>query len=152
MVSLCGDSIVQADVNLKLPRAGKDLYQNCSIREDAPWNLQQIQDAGNHLQLALEELNTLDKGYEFKYEEASSHVSALIFNLLFLTFFRNATEVDQLLTRIMGSLSRSRSAIVNPKKRSLDELHSCRQVVSNYVSFSIRNLRLPLIWTLISGD
>ena len=66
MVSLSGDSIVQADINLKLPRAGKDLYQNCSIREDAPWNLQQIQDAGNHLQLALEELNTLDKDYEFK--------------------------------------------------------------------------------------
>ena len=46
VVTLTGDCISHADINLKLPRSGKDLYQNTSIREDAPWRLQQVQDAG----------------------------------------------------------------------------------------------------------
>ena len=35
---------------------GKDLYHNPAVREDAPWRLQQIQDAANHLQLAMNAL------------------------------------------------------------------------------------------------
>ena len=51
VVTLTGDKITQADINLKLPRPSghKDFYQNTSIREDAPWGLQQIQDCSNHL-------------------------------------------------------------------------------------------------------
>ena len=41
VVTLGGDVISHADINLKLPRpaGGKDLYANTSIREDAPWQL-----------------------------------------------------------------------------------------------------------------
>jgi len=106
VVTLTGDCISHADINLKLPRSGKDLYQNTSIREDAPWRLQQVQDAGNHLQLAMAELGSVDKNYQFK----------------------SVTEVDKFLTRIMSSLQRSRTALVNPKKRTLEELHSSKQV------------------------
>lgn len=44
VVTLSGDVISNADINLKLPRpgGGKDLYANTSIREDAPWQLQQV--------------------------------------------------------------------------------------------------------------
>ena len=138
MVTLTGDCISHADINLKLPRSGKDLYQNTSIREDAPWRLQQVQDAGelfelkfsyelinqsslsligNHLQLAMAELGSVDKNYQFK----------------------SVTEVDKFLTRIMSSLQRSRTALVNPKKRTLEELHSSKQVVSylNITPFGI---------------
>ena len=46
VVTLSGDVISNADINLKLPRpaGGKDLYANTAIREDAPWQLQQVQD------------------------------------------------------------------------------------------------------------
>lgn len=48
VVTLLGDHISHGDINLKLPRqigsvvagsgaAGKDLYQNTTIREDSPW-------------------------------------------------------------------------------------------------------------------
>eukprot|EP00095_Tigriopus_kingsejongensis_P000876 maker-scaffold389_size186684-snap-gene-0.29 protein:Tk00876 transcript:maker-scaffold389_size186684-snap-gene-0.29-mRNA-1 annotation:"rogdi" len=108
VVTLNGDSISHADINLKLPRPGKDLYQNSTIREDAPWRLQQIQDAGNHLQLAINELNSVDPDYAFK----------------------SAEEVDSFLARVMGWLHKSRSALVNPRKRTLEELHNSKQLKS----------------------
>merc|ERR1712088_311225 len=42
--------------------------------------------------------------------------------------FQSVAEVDKFLTRIMSSLQRSRTALVNPKKRTLEELHSSKQV------------------------
>jgi hypothetical protein len=108
VVTLTGDSISHADINLKLPRSGKDLYQNTSVREDAPWRLQQIQDAGNHLQIAMTELGSVDKDYQFT----------------------SVSEVDHFLGRILSALQRSRTALVNPKKRTLEELHNSKQVVS----------------------
>ena len=46
--------VSHADINLKLPKGGKDFYQNTTIREDAPWGLQQVQDAANHLRMAMQ--------------------------------------------------------------------------------------------------
>ena len=43
--------------------------------------------------------------------------------------FQSVAEVDKFLTRIMSALQRSRTALVNPKKRTLEELHSSKQVV-----------------------
>ena len=66
-MTVTGGDICQADINLKLPRGGsKDLYHNTSVREDAPWRLQQVQDAGNHLQMAVTQLGTVDKDYRFR--------------------------------------------------------------------------------------
>ncbi|TRY78290.1 hypothetical protein TCAL_06891 [Tigriopus californicus] len=106
IVTLTGDAISQADINLKLPRPGKDLYQNTNVREDQPWRLQQIQDAGNHLQLAITEMGTIDDDYQFK----------------------SAEEVDRFLSRVMSYLQKSRSALVNPRKRTLEELHNSKQL------------------------
>ena len=86
-MTLSGEGISHADINLKLPRPGakvslridhtlmskkglkldlQDLYHNTTIREDAPWRLQQVQDAGNHLQMAVTELGALDHDCEFR--------------------------------------------------------------------------------------
>ena len=65
---MTGGDVSHADINLKLPRGGsKDLYHNTSVREDAPWRLQQVQDAGNHLQMAITQLAAVDKDYAFRY-------------------------------------------------------------------------------------
>ena len=44
--------------------------------------------------------------------------------------FNTANEVTSFLTRLMGCIQRSRSALVNPKKRTLDELRSNKHAVS----------------------
>ena len=45
VVTLTGDSISAAEINLKLPRPhAKDAYHNTGVREDVPWKLQQVQD------------------------------------------------------------------------------------------------------------
>eukprot|EP00088_Acartia_fossae_P026781 TRINITY_DN2756_c0_g1_i1.p1 TRINITY_DN2756_c0_g1~~TRINITY_DN2756_c0_g1_i1.p1 ORF type:complete len:273 (-),score=74.03 TRINITY_DN2756_c0_g1_i1:695-1513(-) len=101
IVTLSGDSIVQADINLKLPRPhSKDAYHNTNIREDVPWKIQQIQDAANHLLLASEALESIDDDHKFK----------------------SAKDVNDFLKRVMGPLLRSRASLVNPKKRTLEEL------------------------------
>jgi len=106
VVTLSGDVISNADINLKLPRpaGGKDLYANTAIREDAPWQLQQVQDAVNHLNEALALIRTSK------------------------TEYKSASELSQFLTRIMSSLTRSRNSLVNPKKKTLDELQNSKQV------------------------
>jgi len=101
IVTLSGDCISQADINLKLPRPhSKDAYHNTNIREDVPWKIQQIQDAANHLQLASETLEFIDDGHKFE----------------------SAQDVNNFLKRVMEPLIRSRSSLINPKKRTLEEL------------------------------
>ena len=107
VVTLSGDVISHADINLKLPRpaGGKDLYANTAIREDTPWQLQQIQDSVNHLSEALSLVRNAKPEY------------------------KSATELCNFLNSIMCSLTRSRNSLVNPKKKTLDELRNSRQVV-----------------------
>ena len=57
------------------------------------------------------------------------------------TRFNTASEVTSFLTRFMGCIQRSRSALVNPKKRTLEELRNSKNVVCftdlhNYSSFT----------------
>ena len=123
VVTISGDVISNADINLKLPRpaGGKDLYANTAIREDAPWQLQQVQDAVNHLNEALALIRTSKTDY------------------------KSANELSQFLTRIMASLTRSRNSLVNPKKKTLDELRNSKQVVSDIL------IRTFLTFLLISA-
>ncbi len=108
-MTLSGDCISHADIALKLPRPGaKDLYHNTQVREDAPWRLQQVQDAANHLQMAVTELAAVASDSQFR---------------------GGAAEVDDFLGRVQSCLQRSRAALVNPRKRTLEELHASRQVV-----------------------
>ena len=109
IVTLSGDAISGADINLKLPRPhAKDAYHNTTVREDLPWKLQQVQDAANHLQLVMEQLSTLPEQHKFS----------------------SADEVSHFLSTIMESLLRARQALVVPKKRTLEELVNSKNVKS----------------------
>jgi len=109
IVTLTGDAISGADINLKLPRPHtKDAYHNTTVRDDLPWKLQQVQDAANHLQLVSEQLATLPDQH----------------------LFGSADEVHHFLNNIMESLLRARQALVVPKKRTLEELVNSKNVKS----------------------
>ena len=51
--------------------------------------------------------------------------------------FNTANEVTAFLTRFMGCIQRSRSALVNPKKRTLEELRSSKHAVGSKTYYSI---------------
>lgn len=109
VVSLAGDSITQADINMKLPKPhSKDVYHNTTVKEDLPWKLQQIQDAANHLHLVSDLLDSLDHDHHFQ----------------------SASEVNNFLSSVMESLLRSRAALVVPKKRTLEDLVNSKNVKS----------------------
>lgn len=138
VVTLTGDAISHADINLKLPRpsGGKDLYANTSVREDSPWQLQQIQDAANHLSQALSQLKSAK------------------------TDFTSGTELTNFLTRLMACIQRSRASLVNPKKRTLEELRTSKQVrglvppipAELVLSFYLQSWRLTLAVYHIVAD
>lgn len=53
------------DIGYKLKRSSTQV-QRTSITNEHPWKLQQIQDARNHLQMAIKHLRDIGDGYEFK--------------------------------------------------------------------------------------
>lgn len=84
MVTLTGDSITHAvrhhqfscqlelieinvsqDISFKVQRA-QNQVQRTSINQDSPWKLQQVQDAANHLQQAINHIDNVDSHYKFK--------------------------------------------------------------------------------------
>lgn len=65
LLTLTGDSITQADISFKLSRAPNQM-QRTSINMDSPWKLQQVQDAANHLQQAINHIDDVDENYNFK--------------------------------------------------------------------------------------
>ncbi|XP_041264992.1 putative oxidoreductase GLYR1 isoform X3 [Onychostruthus taczanowskii] len=64
VMTLQGDALCQADVNLKMPRNNQLLH--FAFREDKQWKLQQIQDARNHVNQAIYLLMNRDVNYQFK--------------------------------------------------------------------------------------
>jgi len=109
VVTLTGDCINAADINLKLPRPHtKDVYHNTGVRDDLPWTLQQVQDSANHLQMASDILNNQGDKYKFS----------------------SAAEVTNYLGTVMNSLLRARTALVVPKKRTLEDLVNSKNVKS----------------------
>ncbi|XP_072464277.1 protein rogdi homolog isoform X4 [Notamacropus eugenii] len=64
VLTLQGDALSQADVNLKIPRNNQLLH--FAFREDKQWKLQQIQDARNHVSQAIYLLANRDESYQFK--------------------------------------------------------------------------------------
>jgi len=109
VVTLTGDHISAADINLKLPRPHtKDAYHNTAVREDLPWTLQQIQDSANHLHIALDSLNNMGEDYKFC----------------------SADEVTNFFSTVMNCLLRARTALVTPKKRTLEDLVNSKNVKS----------------------
>ncbi|XP_034878089.1 protein rogdi homolog isoform X3 [Mirounga leonina] len=64
VLTLQGDALSQADVNLKIPRNNQLLH--FAFREDKQWKLQQIQDARNHVSQAIYLLANRDENYQFR--------------------------------------------------------------------------------------
>jgi hypothetical protein len=65
VVTLTGDCISSADINFKVQRQTNQT-QRTSITQDFPWKIQQIQDAANHLQQAINHIDNVDSSYHFK--------------------------------------------------------------------------------------
>ncbi|XP_071944360.1 protein rogdi homolog isoform X1 [Antedon mediterranea] len=100
IITLQGDRISKADLTLRLHRNAGSVLKT-SIREDIPWRLQQVQDAGNHLQTAVEQVSIKDIDYEFQSGE----------------------EVSQLMDEVMCSLHHGRQCLLNPSKESLPDIY-----------------------------
>ncbi|XP_059980934.1 protein rogdi homolog isoform X2 [Lagenorhynchus albirostris] len=64
VLTLQGDALSQADVNLKMPRNNQLLH--FAFREDKQWKLQQIQDARNHVSQAIYLLANREESYQFR--------------------------------------------------------------------------------------
>lgn len=85
-----------------------------SIQTEHPWKLQQIQDAANHLQQAIAHIDNVDRHYSFKTSDEVMHV----------------------LGNILGCLQRSRTSLIVPRKKNLDDLIKSRNMVCK-VQFNI---------------
>lgn len=84
------------------------MIQRTSITQDFPWKIQQVQDAANHLQQAINHIDNVDANYQFKSSE----------------------EVLHILSNILGALQRGRTSLVVPKKKPIDELMKSRNMKS----------------------
>lgn len=105
VVTLTGDSITTSDINFKVQRQ-QNVIQRTSITQDSPWKLQQVQDAANHLQQAINHIDNVDSNYNFK----------------------SSDEVLHILSNILNALQRGRTALVVPKKKPIDELMKSRNM------------------------
>lgn len=108
--TLEGYKITNADINIKLSsRHPMQTIKTC-VKETATnpfcWRLYQIQDAANHLSNAIDLLTStpLRMGPDNKHD------------------FKSAEEVLQLINDVMNCLQKSRSSLLIPKKRSIEEL------------------------------
>lgn len=57
--------IALQDISFKLKRSSNQV-QRTAITSDAPWKLQQVQDAANHLQQAINHIDNVDENYKFR--------------------------------------------------------------------------------------
>ncbi|XP_065079804.1 protein rogdi [Ochlerotatus camptorhynchus] len=105
IVTLTGDSITHADINFKVQRQQQQT-QRTSITQDYPWKIQQVQDAANHLQQAINHIDNVDSSYNFKTSDEVLHV----------------------LGNILGALQRGRTSLVVPRKKPIDELMKSRNM------------------------
>ncbi|CAB4057978.1 unnamed protein product [Lepeophtheirus salmonis] len=103
-------------------------HADINLKEDHPWRLQQIQDSGNHLSYAIDAFNAVENDYAFK----------------------SAKELECYLNRISSFLLKSRAALINPRKRTLEELQKNKNVKGFQppvpsdlaLSFYVQNWRL----------
>lgn len=101
------------ELTLKVQRQQNVIYRT-SIQQDSPWKLQQVQDAGNHLQHALQHIDSVDSDYAF----------------------RSSEEVLHLLGDILGCLQRGRTSLIVPRKRTIDDLMKSRNMVNSKLIFT----------------
>nr|XP_033819210.1 protein rogdi homolog [Geotrypetes seraphini] len=100
VLTLQGDALCQADVNLKMPRTNQLLH--FAFREDKQWKMQQIQDARNHVNQAIYLLTNRDEKYKF----------------------HTGSEVLKLMDAVMLQLTRARNRLTTPASLTLPEIAS----------------------------
>ncbi|XP_034276392.1 protein rogdi homolog [Pantherophis guttatus] len=100
VLTLQGDALCQADINLKMPRNNQLVH--FAFRDDKQWKLQQIQDARNHVNQAVYLLTNRSTNYQFK----------------------TGSEVLKLMDAVMLQLTRARNRLTTPATLSLPEIAS----------------------------
>lgn len=107
IATLCGDSVVHAEIQLKSQRQQNVVYRT-SVTVDCPWKLQQVQDTANHLQQAIQVIENLDADYTF----------------------RSSDEVLHMLGTILSCLQRGRTILLVPRKRTMEDLMNSKNMKS----------------------
>ncbi|XP_021040721.1 protein rogdi homolog isoform X1 [Mus caroli] len=110
VLTLQGDALSQADVNLKMPRNNQLLH--LAFREDKQWKLQQIQDARNHVSQAIYLLANRDESYQFK-------TGAEVLKVLFPC---QRLALTSLMDAVMLQLTRARNRLTTPATLTLPEI------------------------------
>ncbi|XP_041737334.1 protein rogdi homolog isoform X2 [Coregonus clupeaformis] len=98
VLTLQGEALTQADINLKTAKSNQVMH--FTFRDDKHWKLQQIQDARNHVNQALQLLSSRDESYHFK----------------------TGAEVNKLMDAVMLQLTRARNRLTTPAAMTLPEL------------------------------
>ncbi|XP_060642549.1 protein rogdi homolog isoform X2 [Anolis sagrei] len=98
VLTLQGDALCQADINVKMPRNNQLLH--FAFRDDKQWKLQQIQDARNHVNQAIYLLTNRSTNYQFK----------------------TGSEVIKLMDAVMLQLTRARNRLTTPATLTLPEI------------------------------
>ncbi|KAM9583861.1 protein rogdi homolog isoform 2-T2 [Trichechus inunguis] len=114
VLTLQGDALSQADVNLKMPRNSQLLH--FAFREDKQWKLQQIQDARNHVSQAIYLLANRGKSYQFKTGAEVLKTRAC--------WPRSGVlhPLPQLMDAVMLQLTRARNRLTTPATLTLPEI------------------------------
>ncbi|GAB6030285.1 hypothetical protein CHUAL_005960 [Chamberlinius hualienensis] len=105
MVTLTADNVSQADITVKVHKNSSQVYKT-TVPSDSPWKLQQVQDAGNHLQSALKYVVDIERGYEVE----------------------SADKIIHLLSEVMKCLKHGLRRLLVPQKRSIQELQNSSNV------------------------
>ncbi|KAJ8374150.1 hypothetical protein SKAU_G00047300 [Synaphobranchus kaupii] len=100
VLTLQGEALTQADINIKMAKSNQVLH--FTFRDDKQWKIQQIQDARNHVNQALQLLASRDEAYHFK----------------------TGAQVNKLMDAVMLQLTRARSRLTTPATMTLPELAS----------------------------
>lgn len=94
------------DMTLKLHKHPNVVYHT-TIGADFPWRLQQVQDSGNYLRMAVSNLSTIPDHPEYS----------------------SADEVLADLDGILDKINRARNTLAVPRKRTIDELMNSKNMV-----------------------
>ncbi|OCT61802.1 protein rogdi homolog [Xenopus laevis] len=98
ILTLQGDTLCQAEVNLKTLRTNQLLH--FAFRDDKQWKMQQIQDARNHVNQAIYLLTNRGENYTFQ----------------------TGAEVLKLMDAVMLQLTRARNRLTTPATMTLPEV------------------------------
>ncbi|MCL4132610.1 UNVERIFIED_CONTAM: hypothetical protein GTU68_052258 [Idotea baltica] len=107
VVTVNGDTISQADMSLKIAKHPNQIHRS-SVTPESPWRIQQIQDAANYVQLAI----------QFLDGHGANNT------------FRTSGEVLSVLSHLTSLLQKGRSSLLIPRKKTIDELMNSRNMKS----------------------